>query len=117
MENASKALIFAASIIIGVLLLTFMVYIFRKFDAASSSSEKRLSQREIDEINSKFVGYETGGSHTADDLFTITYARKKSGSDVQILSYKYRDLFKNTTSTSLTSIPTGNQEKYNKSLF
>ena len=43
MENASKALIFAASTIIAIIILSFMVYIFRRFGATAKSTEKRYT--------------------------------------------------------------------------
>lgn len=60
MENASKALIFAASAIVSVMLLSFMVFMFGRFKDTAKSTEKDISQREIDAFNSKFLNYETG---------------------------------------------------------
>ena len=72
MENASKALIFAASILIGVMLLSFLVYIFGRFGDTAKVTDEKLSQRVIDSFNAKFSSYETGGTHSEDDEFGVT---------------------------------------------
>lgn len=59
MENASKALIIAASTLIGIMILSFMVYTFKHFSTIARRNEERYSEREIQAFNSKFESYET----------------------------------------------------------
>ncbi len=60
MENASKALIIAASILIAILIIALGVTIFNKAqDAASTES---LDTAEINMFNQKFEKYSTGAS-------------------------------------------------------
>ena len=58
MENASKALIMAAGVLIGVLILSLAVYLF--FDFASTSSELHEETRlnQVNEFNAQFTSYE-----------------------------------------------------------
>jgi len=94
MENASKALIFAASTIIAIIILSFMVYIFRRFGATARSTEKRYSAQEIQAFNSKFINYETEGSHSLDDKIAIIYYRgRKGATDSDTRYYSYREIF------------------------
>ena len=44
MENMSKALIFAASVLISVMLLSLMVFLFRRFGASASNTELLLTR-------------------------------------------------------------------------
>lgn len=117
MENASKALIIVASTLIGVMLLSFMVYMFKRFNTTAKETDARLEQREIDEINSKFLGYETGGEHTDGDSFTITYNRQHGSSSTTVDSkqYKYGQLFGSATGLPPTIFTS--DEHYRKSLI
>lgn len=59
MENASKALLMAAMVLVGVLLLSLGVYLFTIFGSFSSDTSKKLTQKNIDEFNAKFIKYES----------------------------------------------------------
>lgn len=88
MENASKALIIAASILIGIVLLSMFVFIFNRFNDTARATDNRLSQREIDSFNAKFVGYETG------DDFSVTYVKGNLRTDTETTSkITYSQLF------------------------
>lgn len=92
MENASKALLIAASTLIGIMILSLMVYLFGRFGETAKDTENRYSQEELDRLNAKFVGYETGGTHTPADTFDITYART-SGAASSTRTISYHTLF------------------------
>ena len=79
MENASKALIIAASVLIAVMLMTFMIFTFRRFASTARTTERRYSAQEIEAFNAKFLGYETGGTHTASDTTSIIFYRGRGG--------------------------------------
>lgn len=55
MENASKALIIAASVLLAIMLIAMGVTIFNK--AQSSADTTTLDQTEINQFNSKFERY------------------------------------------------------------
>lgn len=59
MENASKALLMAATVLVGVLLLSLGVYLFTIFGDFSSDMSKKLNQKNIDEFNAQFLKYES----------------------------------------------------------
>lgn len=112
MENASKALIIVASVLIGIMLLSFMVFMFKRFNSTAKDTDKRLEQREIDEINSKFTGYETG-SHSLEDSFFITYNRQSVDGSVNTQEINYKKLF-GTSSSSTRGV---SDDYYNKALI
>ena len=97
MENASKALIFAASTLVAIMLLSLLAYTFRRFGTAARETEERWAIQEIEEYNAKFSGYETGGNHSLDDKISVTTVRKTNSSGATVeggtVSYKYSQLF------------------------
>ena len=78
MENASKALIMAAGVLIGILILSLAVYLF--FDFASTSSrlheETRLNQ--FNEFNAQFTSYEVKDDNTFYDIITLVNLAKNN---------------------------------------
>lgn len=59
MENASKALLMASTVLVGVLLLSLGVYLFTIFGDFSADMSKELNQKNIDEFNAQFIKYES----------------------------------------------------------
>lgn len=57
MENASKALIMAASILLGVMIIAIGVYLFSSYAQYSSNTYKKIEQAQIDQFNSQFLKY------------------------------------------------------------
>lgn len=58
MENASKALLMAAGVLIGVLILTLAVYLFATFGATSAELHKQQATDRLNQFNSQFTSYE-----------------------------------------------------------
>ena len=58
MENASKALLMAAGVLIGVLILSLAVYLFANFGTASAEIHKQKDMNEINKFNTQFTSYE-----------------------------------------------------------
>ena len=59
MENASKALLMAASILVGVLLLSLAVYLFSIFGNFGSDMSKQMNEKNLSEFNAQFTKYES----------------------------------------------------------
>ncbi len=57
MENASKALIMAATILLGVMIIAIGVYLFSSYAQYSSNTYKKIEQAQIDQFNSQFLKY------------------------------------------------------------
>lgn len=57
MENASKALIMAAEILIGVMIISAGVYLFNTFGSYSADATKKIEQSQIDTFNDQFLKY------------------------------------------------------------
>lgn len=69
MENASRALIMAAGVLVGIMILTIAVYLFATFGAASAEVHSQKNADRINEFNTQFTTYE-GKSNTIYDVIT-----------------------------------------------
>ena len=58
MENASKALIMAGGILIGILIISLGVYLFADFGTTSAEIHKENEQRQLTQFNTQFTVYE-----------------------------------------------------------
>lgn len=65
MENASKALIMAASVLLGVMILSVGVALFNSFGGFSRNITNEIEKSKIAEFNSQFLKY-YGKSYDAD---------------------------------------------------
>ena len=74
MENASKALLMAATILISVMLVSLATYLFATFGNYSKNINDNINQKTKQEFNAQFTKYETsetGESCTVYDIVTI----------------------------------------------
>ena len=71
MENASKALLISAGVLIAILLLTLFSYLMRQMGNSTSGIYSNLSQHEISEFNQKFLNYEGRDNLSIQDVVTI----------------------------------------------
>lgn len=81
MENASKALLMAASVLIGIILISLMVIMFMNSGNVSSSYDKTISQEEISVFNSNFTKY-VGRGLTIHEVKSIIYFAEANGVNV-----------------------------------
>ena len=72
MENASKALIIAASVLMGVVILSLAVYLFATFSATSNEIYKQMEDEQLQQFNSQFTSYEGRQDLTIYDVITVT---------------------------------------------
>ena len=71
MENASKALLMAAGVLIGVLMLTTFVVFYISFVNLAQGYDKKVSQQKINQFNVQFTKYEGRTDLTAQDIVTV----------------------------------------------
>ena len=70
MDNASKALIMAASVLLGLLLLSMMIYVFRAAASIDENYDARQGERELQLFNSKFEVFD---KNEIEELWNATY--------------------------------------------
>ena len=57
MENASKALLLAGSVLIGVMVLALAVYLFSNFAGSSQEIHQNIEDNQIAQFNNQFTQY------------------------------------------------------------
>ena len=75
MENASKALIMAGTVLIGVMLISIGVYLFSSYGEYSASIYEKIEATRIDQFNAQFLKFygtrENNGGQKEKILCTI----------------------------------------------
>lgn len=108
MENASKALIMAGGILIGILIISLAVYLFTDFGRTAADINDRNASQQLVDFNSKFTKYESYKDNdgnwktTVYDIVTLAgYAKEnneyyKESDDEQIsVNIVVKDALKN----------------------
>ena len=78
MENASKALIIAGEILIGVLILSLASYIIIQFGSFSKNMNDQISATEIRSFNVKFTSFSERCNISMQEIATIANFAKQS---------------------------------------
>ncbi len=71
MENASKALIMAAEILLGIILITIAVLGYTSWSEFSKNIHTNIENRNIQQFNTKFLQYSGKKDLTAHDVVSI----------------------------------------------
>ena len=71
MENASKALLMAAGVLMGTLILSLAVYLFSTFRATANDNYDRMREEEIAQFNSFYLDYEGRTNLTYYDIWSV----------------------------------------------
>lgn len=83
MENASKALIIAAEVLLGVLLLTLMVFAFRGAATFSQTVDKNIETKNLQEFNNQFEKFKEQKTLTAQDVISIGNIAKEYNNKIE----------------------------------
>lgn len=83
MENATRALLMAASILIGILIITLMVILFRSGASAGKAGEKEASRLEVEQFNVHFSKY-LNKKLTVYDVVSICNYAQNCGRSIEI---------------------------------
>lgn len=75
MENASKALIMAATVLIGVIILSLGLYLFAYFSNYANDVEQENITNQIAQFNSQFLAFQ-GEDLTVYDVITLANLAK-----------------------------------------
>ena len=71
MENASKALLMAGGVLLGILILSLAVYLFSNFGGASSRIHDNIEDNQTAQFNSQFTKYVGNENVTIHDVVTM----------------------------------------------
>ena len=76
MENASKALIMAGGMLIGILILSLAAYLFITFGYQASKVGDRVKEQQIEKFNSDYNVYAESDNITIYDVITVANRAK-----------------------------------------
>ena len=71
MENASKALLMAAGFLMGLLILSLMVYLFVSFGSNAEEMRGQIEKDRLAQFNSQFTSYQGKEGITIYDIITV----------------------------------------------
>ena len=107
MENASKALLMAAGVLIGILILSLAVFLFANFGAASAEAHKQNEENQIEQFNVQFTAYQGRTDITIHDIVTVANLAKSTNQSFGITEQTENNYYI-TVSAKTTS---GNKSK------
>lgn len=84
MENASKALIMAAGVLIGIMILSIAVYLFATFGATSADVHQQNEANRVNQFNTQFTSYE-GKINTIYDVITAANLATTNNEEYELL--------------------------------
>ena len=86
MENASRALMMAAGVLIGLMILSFAVYLITSFGSASAEAHRTNEQNRINEFNTQFTQYEGRQDITIHDVATVVNLARSNNEEYGLTS-------------------------------
>lgn len=78
MENASKALIMAAGVLIGILILSLAVFLFTDFGATSKGIYSQIEERQLAQFNAQYTVYSGRKDINIYDIVTLANLAKEN---------------------------------------
>ncbi|MCI8411787.1 MAG: hypothetical protein HFJ40_05080 [Clostridia bacterium] len=100
MENASKALLMAAGVLIGILILSLAVYLFATFGSSSAQMHKQIEADRLNEFNTQFTSYEGKEDITIYDVITVTNLAKENNKYYQLNEQTNNNFYINVSISS-----------------
>lgn len=70
MENASKALLMAAGVLMGVVILSLAAYLFVTFSSSADDVKSEIANNQLNKFNSQFLAYEQREDLIVYDILT-----------------------------------------------
>lgn len=86
MENASKALLMAAGILIGIMILSLAVYLIFSFGGTSAEIGKQKQLDQINQFNAPFLVYDQRKDLTIYDVVTLANLATENNQKKQLTS-------------------------------
>ncbi|MBR0350883.1 MAG: hypothetical protein IJH76_03580 [Clostridia bacterium] len=71
MENASKALLMAAGVLIGIIILSWAVYLYTTYRSSADTVQKQIELGQIQDFNNKYLKYDGQTNLTIYDINTV----------------------------------------------
>ncbi len=86
MENASKALLMAAGVLMGVVILSLAAYLFVTFSSSADDVKSEIANNQLNKFNSQFLAYEQREDLTVYDILTAVNLAENNNEYYQLKS-------------------------------
>lgn len=86
MENASKALLMAAGVLIGVLILSLAVFLFINFGQQAEQIHGEITANQLTQFNAQFNVYEGRNDITIHQIVTLVNLAKENNKNYNVKS-------------------------------
>ena len=122
MENASKALLMAAGILISMMVISLALYLFITFGNASKNTHKKNEENQLAQFNSQFTSYanKSEGVNIYDVITMANLAKDNNEnygltkSDEGENSYYIAVCFRDFYNTRYDNLENNTQDQYNE---
>ncbi len=84
MENASKALLIAAGVLLGLMILSLAVFLFMNFGGTSAQIHDSVEQDQINNFNSQFTQYEGKTDVTIYDAVSLANLATQNNQEYEL---------------------------------
>ena len=71
MENASQALLIAAGVLMGILILSLVIYLFSVFGGYAANTQSKIDENDVAQFNQNFLKYSGLTGLTIQDIITV----------------------------------------------
>ena len=82
MENASKALLMAGGVLIGIIILSVLVYAFRAGGNFAATTDDVINQSSLAKFNTQFTVYEGREDITVHEVLSLMNLAENCGVEV-----------------------------------
>ena len=115
MENASKALLIAASVLVGVMILSLAVYLIVSFGSSAAKVNERNANQQLIEFNSEYTVYEGRSDITIYNIVSTANAAHQNNLEYES-SNMYETYYKNTVYLVNVQIHDFSQDELDKKI-
>lgn len=105
MENVTKALLIAAGVMVGTIIIVIGVYLFVRFRNISESYDETITVQEIAKINKDFDKYQEKGKNTAQEVVA-------AATTADSINERYEDIVIKVTAPGLNITSTNRKQDY-----
>lgn len=110
MENATKALLIAGTVLIAIIMVSVAVYLYSLYSDQAEQYSETITATELQKFNSKFDVYVGRENITAQEIVSVVNLAKEYDNQIQIYLQSTRLQF--TSSTPEDFIKTNQKELF-----
>ncbi len=113
MENASKALIMAAGVLVGMLIIALAVFLFSDFSSTSARIQEEVRQTQVNQFNAQFTSFTVKEDNTIYDVITTVNLAKSNNEKYDLTTSEEGNYYITINMNNGTNI--SNMEKLSES--